>query len=264
MPPIKLELGIEELAYAMGVLGGTDTAIGFLLALLGERPRLETEGRLLAASHALVARGLLDFDAQTGDKWLAEDLRLLVEPMLHNDFSLRCSWAKEGREDVLTLYAAAAEVLMHRLHRAVVSHLQRLSDWDVARQQLSMFLDLPRSGEEESFEPLATFSADLIDTLRKEAPNRSRQEIAAQLQTQGVPDGAATKLAADLQQHEYRGSIIKITGQNDHVVANQGFLILKTEKRSWFLVIHPDDEPMLTLYPGSPTLFERLFTSLVS
>ena len=264
MPLAKFELAVEELAYAMGVLGGTDTAVGFLLALLGERPHLETEGRLLAASHALVARGYLDFDAKTGDKWLTEGLRRVVMPMLQNDFSIRCSWAAKGHEDILTLYAASGKLAVHQLHREVVSLLQQLSDWKAAQNHLLTFFDLPTIDGGESPDKLATLPADLVDTLRRGTKSRSLERTTSQLRAHGVPEDAATELAADLRQHGHRGSIIRITRQGDQVVSNQGFLILKAEKRSWFLVIHPDDEPLMDIYAGSPALFKQLFTSLVS
>ena len=56
MPTQQFNLAVEEVAYAMGVLGGSETAHGFLASLLGERPKKEIEGRLLAASHSLVSR----------------------------------------------------------------------------------------------------------------------------------------------------------------------------------------------------------------
>ncbi len=259
----EYELGIEEVAYAMGVLGGTEIATGFLLALLGERPRLETEGRLLAASHALVARGYLDFNPDTGEKWLGDGLEEVIRPIVQNDFSIRCSKAASGHETVLSLYISKGELVMHRLHREVVSRLEQIPDASSAQEQCLKFFGLPTDTPAPQ-KPLATFSADLIDRLRQEAIERPTGEIASQLVEHGVSADAAAKLSEDIKQQEYRGSVIRIEMQGGQAVSNRGFLILQASERAWIMNIEPSTPPKMSLYPGCQAVFTELFSALVT
>ena len=257
----KYILAIEELAYAMGVLGGTDTAVGFLLAILGERPRLETEGRLLAASHALVARGLLDFDAKTGEKWLKDNFKQAVQTMMQNDFSLRCSRMTDERETNLNLYVAGDTLMMHSLHREIVSQLEMIRDWEAARHRCFTFFQFPQNHHKASG-LVATFPADLVDKLRAEASTRTVNDMAEELMTYGLGQEAAAQFAHDIKQQDYRGSVIKIEMSEGQMVSNQGFLTLAAGDRYWLMDIEPSTPPQIHLYPGNAETWNRLFTAL--
>lgn len=261
MSSTRYALAVEELAYALGVLGGTDTAIGFLLAILGERPRMETEGRLLAASHALVARGLLDFDAETGEKWLDDGFKQAVQAMMQNDFSLRCTRMADDQETNLNLYVAGDTLMMHSLHREVVSQLEIIRDWETARHRCFTFFHFPQNQDDVS-NVLATFPADLIDKLRADAPIRSVDDMAKELMAHGLDQEMATQFAHDIQQQDYRGSVIKIEMNEGQMVSNQGFLTLTAGDRYWLMDIEPSTPPQIHLYPGNEATWNRLFTAL--
>jgi len=259
----KYVMAVEELAYAMGVLGGVDTAIGFLLAILGERPRLETEGRLLAASHALIARDYLDFDAETGEKWLDEGLKNAVMAMMRNDYSLRCSRIANGRELNKNLYVWGDGLIAHTLHREVVSQLELMAYWETARMHCRTFFPFPSEQETETA-ILATFPADLIDQIRMTVFERSVDEIAAELMRYEISQATAKQFAADIRQQDYRGSVMKIEMSQDQPISNHGFLILAAGERYWLMDIEPSSAPQIKLYAGNEATFHQLFSSLIS
>ena len=256
----KYSMAVEELAYAMGVLGGTDTATGFLLAILGERPRLETEGRLLTPSHALVARGYLDFDVETGEKWLKPDLENVIRPMLQNDFSLRCSKATEEGEEILTIYVSAEALARHHLQRSVVSVIEMLTDRQDAKEQLMTFFELSTGGGEEDL--IATTPASLLESLRRNTLNEAAQEAKSELMKYGVSESTAAAIIEDLQRSAYRGSVVKLELEDDKTISDKGFLLLKGQDRVWLFVIESGGAPMMSIYPGSRKVFQQQLDSL--
>lgn len=256
-------LSIEELAYAMGVLGGTDAATGFLLGILGQRPRLEVEGRLLAAAHGLVARGYLSFDAAKGSSWLTHQLAAMIKPIVENEYTLRLSRVRDGREEIATLYVSDEGLIFHQLHQSVVSHLWLISDLASAEEQCLVFFDLPNVTEASS-DPLAKIPANLIDALRRNDEDRSVEEAAAVLASHGLESDQAAKLAEDLHNEASRGSIVRLETQGDEVVSQRGILILKTARRNWLFDISSTDSNTFDVYPGNPLAFRKVFMALSS
>lgn len=263
MERVEAVLSIEELAYAMGVLGGIDTAIGFLLGTLGQRPRLEVEGRLLAAAHSLVARGYLAFDVTTSSSWLTDSLAKLVQPIVRNHHILRLSRTKGGEEDIATLYASNEGMVFQHLQRGVVSRLLFLADAVDARDQCLLFFDLT-NGTEAFSEPLGTIAANTIDILRRSASERSLEATAAELASHGLEPTQALRLAEDLRHDMGRGSIVRLESQGEEVVSQRGMLILKGDHRNWLFEISPAEEEVLHVYLGTPAVFDILFMRLTS
>lgn len=249
-------LAIEEQAYAMGVLGdgasneqgNIQVASDFLAALLGPRPRLETEGRLLAASHALVARDLLDFDADTGAKSLAPALASVLHPLLASDYSVRCARIANRQEQARAYYVSGPTIIEHSLHRQVAVRLETVADSASAAERCLQFWQLPADvTAPTSTEPLAVLPASLLETLRAQLGRVPNEEIAAQLRQAGMGAVAAAGLAADLGQAEQHNSAMRIEQRDGQAVANEGFLLLQCEDRLWLLTINPVTPPTLTV-----------------
>ena len=265
MSATQYRLSIEELAYAMGVLGGTDTATGFLLAILGERPRMETEGRLLAASHALVARGYLDFDIETGEKWLDDGLSEVVSPILANDFSLRCSKATEEGEEVRTLYAADEMVISHKLQHSVVSIIESAQGWQMPREQLTTFFELDSAVANGAVKaPIATIPVNLLTQMQRQSLIGAPEQAKTELQEHGVPEPMAEAIIQDMKTSSYRGSVIKLRLENEQDISDEGFLLLKGQERVWLFVIDADDASRMTLWPGTIDTFRQHLQLLIT
>ena len=263
MSSTRYALAVEELAYALGVLGGTDTAIGFLLAILGERPRMETEGRLLAASHALVARGLLDFDMDSGETWLKGGLEKVIGPMITHNYSLRCSKATEAEEEVITFYAGDSRFIKHYLHHGVVSVIEEVPEQDAVKQDLSEFFEIPTN--DVVGEPIAVVPKTTIDSIRQGPLSQSESEAQQALIQCGAAESDAAAIIQDLKHSAYRGSIVKLKLEDEQTVSDKGFLLLKGETRGWILVINVDDETtMLSVYPASTAAFQQQLALLMT
>lgn len=256
-------LSIEELAYAMGVLGGTDAATGYLLGVLGQRPRLEVEGRLLAAAHGLVARGYLDFDAATGTSWLTDQLAEMIKPVVRNDYTLRLSRTSHGREEIATMYVSDEGLVLHQLHQGVVSRLLRVPDLAGAQEQCLLFFGLS-NGAVATAQSLAKIPADLVDALRRNDQAQSVEEAVAELASHGLKSDHAAKLAEDLRNDDNRSSIVRLETQGDEVVSQRGMLILKGVQRNWLFNILPAESGALEVFSGSPVVFGKLFAALTS
>ncbi len=256
-------LSIEELAYAMGVLGGADAATGYLLGILGQRPRQEVEGRLLAAAHGLVARSYLDFDATTGSSWLTDQLAEMIKPVARNDYTLRMSRISGGREEIATLYVSGEGLVLHQLHQSVVSHLLQVPDLASAQEQCLIFFDLSNDSE-LSTQSLAKIPADLVDDLRRNDQAQPVEVAISELVSHGLRVEQAAKLANDLRNHDGRGSIARLETQGDEVVSQRGMLVLKGVQRSWLFNILPAESGALEVFSGSPVVFGKLFTALTS
>lgn len=259
----ELILSVEEVAFAIGVLGGSETATGFLLGILGQRPQVEMEGRLLAAAHGLVARGYLEFDASLRSYWLLEPLQSIITPLVQSEYSLRCSRVQNGQESIATLYVSTTGAVLYQLYKSVASSLRLLSTMDQALKMCWNYLQLADTLDEKS-EVLATISEDLLDSLRQESQIRTVAETAGRLVSQGLADDRAEQLAQDLHTERARSSIVRLNEIGDEVVSNHGFLILKGDQRNWFFRIDPIEPTKLHIFPGTLPIFQQLFDSLSS
>jgi hypothetical protein len=267
MTPNTFTLSIEELAYALGVLGGTEIASGYLGALLGERPQLELEGRLLAASHALVARDLLDFNPRTGDKQLSPELADLLRSLIQNEYSLRCNRVTAGEEDGVNFYRAGNAWLEHRLSKAVVAHVTALAGIAMVARQSAMFFGLPiqsskpLSGASQS---VGVIPAALLERFGRPGTQPLLAEITKLFVSAGLPLESASALAADLAAPILRGSMMKVETRTEGLMADRGFLFFKGTRGAWILEIIPQAPPMLRVFVGNSDQLQRSVESLLA
>lgn len=254
-------LSIEELAYALGVVGGDEAASVFLLSLLGERPQREMQGRLLAAAHGLAARELLDFDEDAGIRGLSPALAAAAAPLLQHSHAIRCSRAANGHEAVLSLYLGSAGVSAQSLQRFIVAHLERLDSADAALERAIAFFDLPAGNGKDA--ALGQVAAPLLEQARFASDAAQRESYAAQFAAGGLPAGTAVALAHDLSHPASRGSVLRITVEGDRPAANEGFLVLHAAARAWlFDPVQPDAQAVRVL-PGNAAVLRRMLAGLM-
>ena len=227
---MKLSLGVEELAYAIGVAGGVEAASGFLLAIFGERPQMETEGRLLAASHALVARGYLDFDHDTNEKWLDEDFLELIKPMVSYKYSLRADKITTGGESIISLYITSQKIVVHHIDNSVVSVIESLEDQRAIQDSLVRFYGLPTVVKSEF---TATVSRTLLKDLKYQSVITSEEKVTRKLLEQGLSTEMVDALISSLKRPAYRGSITKISPPESEIVAERTLLLVSDQNFFW-------------------------------
>jgi hypothetical protein len=262
MTETAIMLSIEELAYAMGVMGGTDTATGFLLGLLGPRPPLEVEGRLLAAAHSLVARGYLDFDVATSASWLTGELANIVELMIHSDYSLRLNRVTEKDEEVATLYVSDKGLVLHQILKGVVSHVEPIPDLETAQERCLTFFDLSDvNGDSPS--DAVKIPASMLDTIRQSLREQNTNALIDELVIHRLDRNRAFQFVEDLRNESMRGSIVRLEIQRDQVVSQRGMLIVKGLQRSWLFEMLPDETDAMNLFLGSSGIFRNIFLNLI-
>ena len=254
-------LSIEELAYALGVMGGEEAASVFLLSLLGERPQREMQGRMLAAAHSLAARELLDFDEDAGIRGLSPALAATVAPLLQHSSVIRCSRNAGAQEAVLSLYFGSDGVSAQSLRRSIVVHLERL-DFADALERAVAFFDLPAVNGRDA--ALGSVAATLLEQARHVCDAVQRESFAAQFAAEGLPDGTAVALAHDLSHSAARGSVLRITVEGDRPVASAGFLVLHAAARAWLFEPVQSDAEVVRVLPGHAAALRRMLADLMT
>lgn len=260
-----VRLSVEELAFAMGVLGGGEMASGILQAVLGQREKAEMDGRLYAAGHSLMARGLLTVDVASQSKELDGRLSSMVEVMLASDFTLRCSRSARGEEQVLNLFFRRGQIVSERVIQDVVCEIEPLASADEAAEQVRRFFGLPAGGRAAGTQGSAgTIAADLLDQIRQTTPGASAEEVAQRLQEAGLAAQPARLVAEDLLAPDYRGAVLRVDNVGGRAVSERGFLILKGQARFWLLAIRPQEPPVLEVLAGSGSRYRAAFRGLLN
>ena len=258
-------LSIEEVAFAMGHIGGAEVASGFLLALLGEISEQEANGRLYSASHSLIARGYLDVDLESSESKLDETLAVAIGTLVGNDFSIRCSRMVSGDEQVLNFFVHGDEIVEHVLEKEVVSCLQRMSGVASVVDHCLTFFGVPAGSEAEPLsEPLGTIEASLVEETKDAVEGGSKDEIAARLSNAGLEATVADELAEDLMTQEYRGAILRVESQDLEAESGKGFLLLKSPERFWSFEIVPEEVPLARVRRGTPAQLGSLIKGFLS
>ena len=159
--PKGLRLSVEELAFAIGAIGEAETAGAFLRVLLGTRCREEIDGRLLSASHSLIARGYLTFDLSEKERELDKQLAELVGVLAGCDFSIRCGRSVQDGEDVHSYFFKGDAIVEHRLSMDVVSELEHLPSADIAMKRSLVFFGLGEADSRKKTDEIGVLPADL-------------------------------------------------------------------------------------------------------
>jgi len=262
MRQTRFRLSIEELAFAMGILGGANVASGFLIATLGEKSQPELEGRLYAAGHSLMARGCLELEGET--KQLDKTLSDMVSLLLENKFSIRCSRSAGGVEQTLNYFFRDKIIIEHRSFQEVVCQLGIISGTQALLELSKRFYSLPQKAPTgNQIEAAGIVPASLLERARVGISDVPQNQINLLFQEAGISVDHAKNLADDLYNPEYRGSVIRIEKENGQFVSNQGFLLLKGMQRFWILEILSQDPTMARVFPGTDQRYNELFRALL-
>jgi len=195
MPDFRL--AIEEVAFALGAVGGADTAAGFLTALIGPRPSEDLAGRMAAASHSLLARELLTATPDFTEATLHPTLQQAVESMMRGDNVLRVTTTAATGSRLVTFFLDGPAPVQHELTTGVVSHLTVLASAAEVPGAVAAIIAPPATQEVSETEPLGRLPVAQLRELRVKAGTVLHVELAAELAS--VLPEAAAALAADMQ-----------------------------------------------------------------
>lgn len=259
---MMMKLSVEEVAFVMGALGEPDAAAGFLAALVGRQERENLSGRITAATHSLIARGLLQVDATTGQNQLDAPLAQMVQVMLTAGRSLRCQSQTQGEERVSTIFLPATGALAgggvaHELSLGVVAALETLPDATAISRRLGSFMgapDLLAAVTAVPPVPQAMMSTDAVQRARQYAARRDSARLQAALAAE-VSAELVDELATDWQNEEIAwGSILLLESANEpatpSLTANEGLLYAALPDKVWLLRLTAVTPERAALYRG--------------
>lgn len=254
------ELSIEELAVALGLVGGAALTQDVLRAAIGERPDAELEGRLIAAGHSLLARGSLQLDEES--RALDPTLLRLVAPLIRNTFSLRCGRSGGTGEQVVQYFRGEERLVRLDVQHVVACRLEEVADYRALRNQLLAFFEQPLDDEEgPTAEPLTTIPAELLE-MAKTNSRQHRDGTVALFAQAGLATPIARDLAVDFAAPASRGSVVRIESHGGRFVSNCGVLTLQGAQRWWLFEILLNNPTLLNVHLGTSSQFDGLLRAL--
>ncbi|HEX9990881.1 MAG TPA: hypothetical protein VGE45_20680 [Chloroflexia bacterium] len=259
MSETVFQVGVEELAFAMGVLGGNEIAGGFLGSILGEKSAEQLNERLIAASHSLASRGYLEINFEDLAVQLEGAFGRIVSALIRNDFSLRCSLTSQGQETLLSYFFHGQAIVEHRIVKVVSSRLEMVPTSEDVLARTSGFYGLQDETEDTSFNTateLATIPMDLLQQIKESAQDAPGEGDVSLLVNAGMPKDVATQIVADFRDPQFSGSVIRVEEQGGELISNEGFLLLKGPQRLWIFEIVSLETPLARVFTGTKSQYE--------
>jgi len=257
---IDFRLSVDEWAAALSFCGHVETGKKLLYTYFGELSELEVKTKLLTAAHSLIARDLLA-PTKENKMILAKELEFAANLLDSCDYSLRFTKTSKKIEDHLTLHFHSNRYFEHRIIDGVVHKLTELTSKDEIPDIGWGFLELQttKGFKAESHE----LELALFDELRKEFDPKL---LGNQLIETGMSKKEAKLLAEDFVNERFRGSVLRVEYPGgDEMIADEGFLILLGEKRSWIISYFVHDETdLIKLQPCSKELLKVMVMELLA
>jgi hypothetical protein len=222
----KISLGVEELAACFMFAGRKDEGRGILKGISNEMGVDEERGRLIAASHSLIARGVLD--SKNGNAYLINEVKDIVNGMLVSPRTFRASKTVTGGEAIVAFYEFAGGWIEHRVIDEVIHNFCFLAQKDEIYEAVEQFFS-PVCLSNHTFEvillPNDFFKLDskerrsydsILNKIRQASPNHSGAEI----------------LARDMAQAQWRGNFLRleVATQKDDLNAKSVFWVQGSDK----------------------------------
>ena len=200
----KVSLSVEELATCFMFAGKKDEGKGILKGSTGELNSDEERGRFMAASHSLIARGLLS--SENGTARLSAEVNEIVNGMLISPTTVRASKTIPGGEAILAFYASPAGWMEHRITDQIIHYfrlsVQKSEIYDVFEQFFS-----PVYKSDLNINPIL-LPYDFFKLDSKE--RRSFDAILKKIHQTSPNQTGSETLARDMAQAQWRGNLLKL------------------------------------------------------
>lgn len=255
-----LRLSGDELAYTLAQSGRPDLGQGVLQGM-SDVPLAAEDAvqRMLAAGHGLMARQLLQINAEATPV-LADELQWIAGVLTQAPFSLRYSQTTAAATFNLTYHAANGGVVEHLVDQGVIHIFTEYEQSRAAVDGGVTFFQI--AGLHSEIGSQGDIAKALLDQVQQEQDVATIQKLLAQA-TLTAP--LREQFAEDLAQTSYRGSVMRIEyGPNGEPVSDRGLLLLGGPARLWLL--KPHQRPtgtVLTLIPGSESVLRREVAALM-
>lgn len=240
----EIHLSLEELALLINLMGYPIVAKGLLTSQLGDISPQEERGRLLAANHTLLAKGMMEL--RGGKLYIEPAYSDLLDLLPNNDYAVRCVVSSEGSaSQMLTYYLRDDQTVQQRITHGAVHSLRAVSSLTQAVEaiQALLMLDIsqPHSHEigylrQEELEALPESYSDAADASQR-------------LQAVGWAKGTADSFAQDLFNQRLRGAVYRVEmNPEDKEWSERGFMLLTgISDRTWLMTPGggPDSDSLL-------------------
>lgn len=260
-------LSIEEVGFLMGYLGEREAAAGYLTGLLGQQNSDNLSGRIVAASHGLVARDILTVGEAATDTSIDSTVAGLIQSMISAHSSIRCEKMVGNDSELITIFLHQDKHVAHHISSEVVVNLEDVSASQRIQQLILDFVDAPVQGD-----PQAVGSMPLteLEDIRNTLIDIDENSLEARFST-NIPASTARELAAALKGEPIEwGSVIRLetatTGQATPLEANAGILYARTQKGLWLFDIDSDSgnrsDTHVKIYHGNQPIISQLIAKL--
>lgn len=257
----SVRLSIEEMAYLLGMAGGSQQSGIFLRLTYSDMGTEELEGRLLSAAHSLLARGWLILDESK--KRISPELQIYLDYLLKSDYSIRVSKIVPGSEEqVVNYFFHTGAVVEQRLEHGVVIHLELIHDRENVFHRIQTLLEIPENSGSEVGE-VGRIHADRLQEAKELAERGKRKEAVKLLADEGLDSALAEELAAEIANAQWRASILKLIPHMERVTSGGGFLALPGPTRPWLFDVTSHEPPLARILPGNRTTLWELYLKLI-
>jgi hypothetical protein len=229
---MEYRLSIEELAFALGHLGGADVATGFIASTLGDLAEAEVKARLVAACHSLAARGLLQANMQQANATLEPTFAAVAGALVQSQRLLRCNVVSQHDDQLITFFLGRAREVgwvESRVESGVIAVLTCLNgqnDDDALAGLTERVLHWVPNRSSHGDLPSGSLGQISSETLKRLRDNSQPQaELVMTLMQHGFTDSTAQAVLACVAGASVRGSLVSISSSQDgNLVSNQGIL----------------------------------------
>lgn len=245
----SFSLSIEEVAFALAAAGDSDGAAGFLQSLVGNLSPDQLSGRLTAASHSLLARGILTIDLSNQQSSMSTDLARIVSVFTNATSSIRCTKTVNAGEMTVTYFFDRDGCLEYVVEQGVVSHLTLFDAHTDVLSRIIDFVECRKSGRAQVW---GKVSGESLQIMRRMASERDETRLKQHIQ-QRLDHAAVDALATSmLDGQAIWGAVLLLTttSTSPEIEANKGIFYLNTRDTTWLFDATGNDA-MLTVAESS-------------
>lgn len=263
----SFRLSVAELAFAMAHSGDVEAAYGYLQTMLAVEPERFNDW-MTAASHALVARDLLEVTPDGGYGPLHGDLQRVAKAIVQDQGTLRCHRIRRSGESYdeqfVTVLFTDDMALAHWVEQNVVAMIESLSGSGEAYDRIAAFVGVSQStAEAESSQEVQLLPMDELSRLREMSSKMPSARIAQELRrflTAPWIDAMADTLA---DPGAWWGDVLRIDRVANEIVAEEGFLFVASSGKAWLLGTNPQNGAAMAVIPATRSAIATWCAALV-
>jgi|GEM_PF-5348998 len=260
-------LSIEEFAFALGTVGGTEAALGFMTSTLGALPDHDRTSRLTAASHSLLARGLIRYDAAANLRSTEPPFKRMLLGVLQAIATIRCTRVHAGQTDAQTVFVSPGLAVSSQVINAVTITLDVVEHWAGCVTRIADFI---QAQSDTPAEPITLTPVTLLDALNAAPSPEADGRAETVLRQANVDPELARRIVQQTRAATMRGSVLSMRAEDPGLAAEQanlradvGFLFSAGPSSGWLFAVEPDKADTVAVYPATAGAVERVCQTFI-